>query len=214
MSEVARLAEKLFAGNGSLVWGVAQCEEVQATTLTQAERAVVKASWHKVRRCAFALGRLAAHRALRHLDETIEPDVLRSAEGAPIWPLSIRGSISHTDHWGIAVVAEGAGPAVGIDILVSDSIESTLAPYIMRADEQAQDSQAQDSRFALGDRFAAKEAAIKAFWTGCRRLYALTELILRPDQPSVIAPDGTAASLKLITGPRFTLAFCSVDGHA
>ena len=61
---------------------------------------------------------------------------------------------------------------------------------------------------------AAKEAAIKAFWTGCRKLYALTELVVRPDEPSVMAPDATTATLELVSGLRFTLAFCSVDSHA
>ena len=209
MTEVARLATELFEGNGSVVWGVAECREVRAATLTPAEHAVVEASWHMARRSSFALGRLAAHRALRRLDDNIDPDVLRSTEGAPIWPAGVRGSISHTDHWGIAAVAKGAGPAVGIDIVVSETVESTLAPYIMGAEECVQ-----CPRYALSDRFAAKEAAIKAFWTGCRKLYALTELVVRSDEPSVMAPDGTAATLRLVSGPRFTLAFCSVDSHA
>lgn len=61
---------------------------------------------------------------------------------------------------------------------------------------------------------AAKEAAIKAFRTGCRKLDALTGLVVRLDEPSVMAPGGTAATLGLVSGPRVTLAFCGVDNHA
>lgn len=209
MTEVARLAERLFGAPRPLAWAVAEATEVCAATLSAAELGVVQPSWRTARRHSFALGRLAAHRALARLAPRVRRDVLRGPGGAPAWPSGVRGSISHTDRWAVAAVAQGGSVAIGIDILAPASVEPALAPYVLTPAELAR-----RPGLALGDTLAAKEAAVKALWTARGALYAPTALTVDPEARSVSAPDGTVAALSLAAGRRFTLALCTVDGHA
>jgi enterobactin synthetase component D len=70
------------------------------------------------RRAQFRAGRRCARMALRAL-LPLQPDVelVRGDGGAPIWPLGVTGSITHTDTVAAAVVARSADAAsIGIDV--------------------------------------------------------------------------------------------------
>ena len=65
----------------------------------------------------FALGRIAAHKALEQIGYSPSPPVLRSGNREPLWPVGIVGSISHSDEIGVAVVAKSdLYSSLGVDI--------------------------------------------------------------------------------------------------
>lgn len=68
------------------------------------------------RRRDFALGRIAAHRALEEIGIKNQP-VHRGPEGEPRWPPGVCGSISHSGGVGLAIATTGPrAPRLGIDI--------------------------------------------------------------------------------------------------
>jgi 4'-phosphopantetheinyl transferase EntD len=68
------------------------------------------------RRGHFALGRAAAHDALRALALPASP-VLRGERGEPLWPDGVVGSISHTAGIAVAVVGRSEQCAgIGVDL--------------------------------------------------------------------------------------------------
>ena len=65
----------------------------------------------------FALGRIAAHQALEKIGFSPSPSVLRSENREPLWPVGVVGSISHSDEFGVAVVASSElFSSLGVDI--------------------------------------------------------------------------------------------------
>ncbi|MGH1552038.1 hypothetical protein ACRAWF_07450 [Streptomyces sp. L7] len=85
-----------------------------AITLYPEEEAVAR-RFAAPRRAAFTTGRHCAHRALADLG--VPPGaIMRSPGGAPRWPASVVGSITHCDGYRAAAVASRArARAVGID---------------------------------------------------------------------------------------------------
>ncbi len=88
------------------------------------------------RRSEYQCGRLAAQTLLH--EKQIYAQVTQSTDGAPIWPGGWLGSISHTDHCAIAVIApQNKRCILGIDIEnfnpeALDEIAGTIAQQIQK----------------------------------------------------------------------------------
>lgn len=84
----------------------------------------------------FAAGRIAARRALERLGIRDFP-LLAGTEREPLWPPGISGSISHTEGFGVAVVARtGAIVALGVDVEADDALKPDLWRMILTDDEK------------------------------------------------------------------------------
>jgi enterobactin synthetase component D len=76
------------------------------------------------RLATFAAGRYCAARAVEELTDSRGVDIPVSEGGAPVWPIGLTGSISHSDSIAIAAVARTTGLAgIGIDYEASISHE-------------------------------------------------------------------------------------------
>jgi 4'-phosphopantetheinyl transferase EntD len=125
--------------------------------------------YDSIRHCAerrmwdFCAGRLCAHRALAEFG-WVEFDLLAGQDRQPLWPPGLTGSITHTEGFSAAVVAErGSVAALGIDAERISAVHSELWSAICSPSELARlralagDSQA----LAAALTFAAKEAFYK-----------------------------------------------------
>lgn len=109
----------------------------------------------------FKLGRFAAHEALRRLGLEEQSPVLRGAEGEPVWPDGIVGSISNTSGVAIAAVARRTNYlSIGVDIeLASRLMRPDTAGFICTENELGEFQRGQLPLLRL---FSAKECVYKA----------------------------------------------------
>lgn len=116
------------------------------------------------RREHFALGRLAARRALQRLNEQKRP-IPAGARGEPLWPKGVCGSITHTAGIAMAAVSKTPpGLAIGLDIEKSDrAISAGLGQRICSPAEKEWADRTTEP-CALLSLFSAKEAIFKAFY--------------------------------------------------
>ena len=122
------------------------------------------------RRSDVLLGRLAAVEALRRLGA--EGSVGRSADGAPVWPEGIAGSLTHHSGVAAAIVGRGTG-GLGIDIcprLDGDRLRAVVRQCLT---ETERDMWAGDEAATLA--FAAKESIYKAAYPRAQRFIGFTE---------------------------------------
>ena len=122
------------------------------------------------RRSDFLMGRLAAVEALRRLGA--EGSVGRSADGAPVWPEGIAGSLTHHSGVAAAVVGRGTG-GLGIDIcprLDGDRLRAVVRQCLT---ETERDMWAGDEAATLA--FAAKESIYKAAYPRAQRFIGFAE---------------------------------------
>src|SRR5579863_5143627 len=111
----------------------------------------------------FAAGRLCARRALAEFGVTDFP-VRVASDRQPLWPEFLVGSITHTDGYCAAVVAERRRlSAIGVDCEVMGRVTRELWPSIFGPEESRWlNSLAQSERVAAVTLlFAAKEAFYK-----------------------------------------------------
>ena len=111
----------------------------------------------------FAAGRLCARRALAEFGIADFP-IEVAADRRPLWPPSIVGSITHTDGFCAAVVAERSSlVSIGIDSEGAESVKPELWESICVADEIAwlNSLAATQRRAAATLMFSAKEAFYK-----------------------------------------------------
>ena len=92
--------------------------------------------------------------------------ILRAADGAPLWPAGVLGSITHTDGYACAVVGPSSRfAAMGVDAERIGGVGDDLLPRLFDDEEQAR-LMAMDvdkRRVAATLGFSAKEACFKAF---------------------------------------------------
>lgn len=87
-----------------------------STSALLPEEAAATREWAPQRQLQFAAGRLCARRALAQLGYSAAP-IPFDAEGAPVWPCGVVGSISHKRQHCIVVVARpSAARSIGIDL--------------------------------------------------------------------------------------------------
>lgn len=157
--------------------------EVGGAPAPLAEEAALVADAVERRQHTFAAGRHAARLALRPLGAAAGA-ILRTPDGAPLWPAGFVGSISHTDRLAAAAVARTAdAAALGLDIEILSKVRPELAPLILTDAELAawkgRPSGCRAVELALV--FSAKEAAIKCLARTGRPPRGLRELEVRLD---------------------------------
>ncbi|WP_062763227.1 4'-phosphopantetheinyl transferase [Falsirhodobacter sp. alg1] len=113
------------------------------------------------RRAEFRAGRIAASRAGMALAGT--PFIAgRGADGAPVWPRGLRGSISHSAGQAVALLGRAdAWSGLGVDIegALCPEVAKDIAPVALTAAER---SLFGTSPLAVGMIFSAKESLFKA----------------------------------------------------
>ena len=170
-STIEALREMLASAMGSRI-GVA-CVSVNGDpqNLYPEERALIsQAVLHRQRE--FAAGRAAARQAMTQVG--LSPCAVPSGpDRAPIWPLGVVGSISHTRQICIAATgrAEEVG-AIGIDVEERKPVDQSLWPSICTSGEQTYlDSQPVEQRGDIVTQlFSAKEAFFKWQYPATRRM--------------------------------------------
>ena len=108
----------------------------------------------------FAAGRRAAAAALAAAGST-DLNVPRDPDGRPRFPRGFPGSIAHTEHLAVAVVAPGA-TAVGVDI-ENAAIGPRITEFVLHERER-RTLLAPAGQHISRDLFAAKEATFKALY--------------------------------------------------
>jgi 4'-phosphopantetheinyl transferase EntD len=135
------------------------------------------------RRIEFARGRYCARMAMAKLGYS--PCAIPSGpDRAPVWPLGLVGSITHSTDFCAAVVArKDCFPTVGIDAEPIDAIPAELVEEILRPDEASEfNSEARpDSADWPTLYFCLKEAAYKAFYPMYRRIIGFQDMRVRVD---------------------------------
>lgn len=120
----------------------------------------------------FRAGRAAARAAMAEAGVPAMT-IAHGPDRAPVWPVGVTGSISHSGTDCLAVVLAGGDPirGVGIDIEPANPLARDLWPSVLDPVEQQALSGLPDCRQgeAAMARFVAKEAAYKAQYplTGC-----------------------------------------------
>lgn len=161
-TDLARLGQRLERLMGARV-GVA-CSAIgdSLDQLYAEERACVERAVPKRQR-EFATGRLNARRAMASIGEAAVA-IPSGADRAPVWPSHLCGSISHTDHACLALVARRSHiRSLGIDMETDRDMDDNLWPTICTAGELEH-----LASIPMGDRgrwvtryFSAKEAVYK-----------------------------------------------------
>jgi enterobactin synthetase component D / holo-[acyl-carrier protein] synthase len=145
-------------------FGVEMRDTGQDVPLHAHESALVTKAVDKRRR-EFALGRACARSALAQMGVQ-DGAILRGADGAPLWPHGVVGSITHTDGYACAVVgAASRFAAMGVDAERIGGVGDELLPRLFDDSERARLTAmgAEQRRVAATLGFSAKEACFKAW---------------------------------------------------
>lgn len=148
----------------------------------------------------FAAGRLCARRALAEFGITDFP-VRVASDRQPLWPEFLVGSITHTDGYCAAVVAERCRlSAIGIDCEVIGRVTQELWPTILGPEEARWlDSLAQSERVAAVTLlFAAKEALYKCQYPLVGEWLNFHDLLVTPLERGTASGTFTAVSTRPI----------------
>ncbi len=166
----------------------------------------------------FKTGRHCARHALRALGISGKP-VLRGSDRAPVWPLGVVGSISHTgtrsDGWcGAAVASTDQFRGIGLDIERDEPLDEPLWRIVLTPSEvarlRAAPSPPRDKAKVAKLVFSAKECAYKCQYPltrrflnfhafevliewNTRRFEAVCQEALHPDLPKGSALEGRFA---------------------
>jgi enterobactin synthetase component D len=136
VNEAAAALLSLPGFPGTLGRWTALPQPPQAAALHPLEQALVVDVAPR-RRAHFAAGRACAHAALAALGHPVEA-LLRSADGAPLWPAGVVGSISHCPDAAVAVVADRRDwAALGVDVETDRALADDAAAYVLAEPEHA-----------------------------------------------------------------------------
>jgi enterobactin synthetase component D / holo-[acyl-carrier protein] synthase len=135
------------------------------------------------RRIEFAAGRYCARMAMAQLGYT-PCGIPSGPDRAPVWPLGLVGSITHSTDFCAAVVARSdCFQTIGIDAEPIDAIPAELVEEILRSDEAGEFNS--ETRPDGADwptlYFCLKEAAFKAFYPTYRRIIGFHDMRVRVD---------------------------------
>jgi len=131
------------------------------------------------KRVEFALGRTAAHFALKQINPEKTGPVFRGPGGEPLWGDGIIGSITHCFPWSSAVVVKGSHRfAVGVDLESMKRMQGTDISHLVCRDAELDWVRHGDFHERLTMIFSAKEAVYKAFYPLCRRYIDFKEVEL------------------------------------
>ncbi len=125
------------------------------------------------RRREFALGRVAARRALRGLGSAAPP-IAQGPNREPVWPAGIVGSITHAQGFAIAAVAfQAACGGLGLDLEHRARYFPELESQVVFGDERRRIAALPPAARpdAVLEVFAAKETIYKAFFPRVGRFF-------------------------------------------
>jgi 4'-phosphopantetheinyl transferase EntD len=131
----------------------------------------------------FTAGRLCARRALQELGVGAF-SLLSADDRQPVWPASIAGSITHTEHYSAAVVARRRDiRSLGVDSQAIPAVQSDLWSRICTPGELARLQRfPPDRRMACAALiFAAKEAFYKCQFPLVREWLDFEEVVIETD---------------------------------
>jgi enterobactin synthetase component D len=178
------------------------------------------------RRAEFLAGRLCARAALQQLgSDLVSPQQAHAAPGlgedrAPIWPLQVSGSITHSDGWAAAIAApHSAWRGLGLDaetLLDGKRAERLAGEILTPAELQRLDALPAEQRAQrITLTFSIKESLFKALYPlVLKRFYFEHAEVLDWSDPGRVR-------LRLLTelsdefrqGSEFTGQFCELDGR-
>lgn len=143
--------------SGAEIW-----DEGQAVAVHPDENVHVAGSAEKRRR-DFALGRACARAALAEFGHG-KAVIAKGADGAPLWPPGLVGSITHTGGYAAALIGESRNFAgIGIDAELAGGVTRDLWPRLFTTAEQEMLRTQTDPVLAATRVFSAKEASYKAW---------------------------------------------------
>jgi 4'-phosphopantetheinyl transferase EntD len=169
------------------------------TTLMPAEAQGIANAVAK-RRQEFAAGRACSRLLLREFD-VVDYALLAGDDRQPLWPKTLVGSITHTQQFCAAVVAESTTVrAIGIDSEISGGVKPELWVRLCTAAERAwlETLEISDRRAAATLLFSAKEAFYKSQYPLTRQKLSFQDATIQVDWGSqrgafsVHAPRATA----------------------
>lgn len=140
----------------------------------------------------FAAGRRCAREAMRAYGIEVDAPLLRGTHRQPLWPVGLRGSITHTEGYCAAVVARAGDCAgLGIDVERCGRVEPPLWPALFDASELAAlQLLAPAPRETLATLlFAVKEAFFKSQFALSAAVPDFTDVTFRVTGP--LAENGT-----------------------
>jgi enterobactin synthetase component D len=142
----------------------------------------------KKRQIEFLCGRLCAKSCMESLGYQNPPEIPAAEDRAPIWPVELVGSISHTDRLATAIVGPASLiEAVGVDIerVIKEATPQMIKHICCDVDEldEVQDIQRVSREEALTLIFSAKESLYKAIYPKLRRFYGFQAARLRALAP-------------------------------
>lgn len=135
------------------------------------------------RRTAFRAGRSCARAALAGLGHGGEP-IRRAADGRPVWPKDVVGSITHADEICAAVVSDGrALLGLGPDLEPTSPVNSELINIVCSAEERAQFLAESDAHGIDVPKltFVIKESIYKAYHPATHAYLDFLDVIVRID---------------------------------
>jgi 4'-phosphopantetheinyl transferase EntD len=165
------------------------------------------------RRRSFAAGRVAAHRAMSDLGLPVRP-VLMGPDRAPIWPVGVTGSLSHSQTCCIAALGHsGRIRALGVDVEEDAPLADDLLSSVCTRSEIAWlATQPRSGRLAKLI-FSAKECAYKCQYAMTRRLFGFEMFEITPDPDTgQFEATFTRSVAEFTAGTRLYGRFCIADG--
>jgi enterobactin synthetase component D len=92
------------------------------------------------RRLEFLAGRVCARQAMERIDVSVAADALaRDADGVPVWPGGVVGSIAHAGRFATAAVAEASeafGLGVDVEPVMSETVAAEIADLVASQEER------------------------------------------------------------------------------
>lgn len=131
---------------------------------------------------SFIAGRIAAHKAIQQSRSHPFP-ILKSDNGAPVWPNGFCGSIAHTDSIAVAAVGKSSEYlSVGVDIeLISRKVNVERIQRMFSDEEQEWVNKSNNPGLQTLILLSAREAAFKALSPLIPELTGIRSIQLRPD---------------------------------
>ncbi|HEU0100105.1 MAG TPA: 4'-phosphopantetheinyl transferase superfamily protein [Allosphingosinicella sp.] len=152
------------------------------------EEASIAEGFRAKRRREFLAGRACARAAMEALGCPAQPIGMK-ADGGPLWPEGLAGSISHTSDHCLAVVGKSERfRSIGVDLEVAGAVSPSVAAVVL-TDAELESHDGDDRLTTL---FAIKEAFIKA----CRPLAG--DLVDFRDIEVGLLPDGLSWCARLV----------------
>jgi 4'-phosphopantetheinyl transferase EntD len=140
------------------------------------------------RRRELLLGRIAARRALVQLGFKDGTEVGVGLSREPLWPEGVVGSIAHTKHRAIAIVAaKSCYRSLGVDLLAENTVlRHDISKHILTPLERRWLVDSPDISRRILIAFAAKESIYKALFPLCQRYIGFQEAVIEFESPGIL----------------------------